>query len=145
MFKTMFFFSVQGSRHTWTLKKNIVLNMFLSCHSIIPPPCWLSCWLSCWLLCCCHVVVVVFVYFVATLPTPPPPPPSACRRHRHCHQPVWRLTPATQKPTAALPRCCKLSDGKLSGTKIQHGLRRPPNTNKNATTNQKHVGLTRKR
>jgi hypothetical protein len=34
---------------------------------------------------------------------------------------------------------------KKSGTKIHHGLRRPPNTNKNATTNQKHAGLMGKR
>ncbi len=83
--------TVQGSRHTWTLKKSQFHTQFLSHHSIIPPTCWLSCWLSCWLLCCCRVVVVVFVYFVAALPTLPPLPPSARCRRRHCHWLAWRL------------------------------------------------------
>ncbi len=74
---------------------------FLPLNSI-PPLCWLSCWLLCWFLCCCHVVVIVFVDFVAALPTPQPQPSA-----RHCHRCrwlAWRMTPATQMPTAA-PSC----------------------------------------
>jgi hypothetical protein len=39
----------------------------------------------------------------------------------------------------------ELSFRKKSGTNIHHGLRRLPNTNKNATPNQKHAGLMGKR
>jgi hypothetical protein len=77
-------------------------------------------------LCCCHVVVVVFVNFVAALPTPPPPPPpSAGMEVDACY------TNAISSP-ATLSR---IELRKKSGKKIQHGLKRPPNTNKNATTN----------
>ncbi len=34
------------------------------------------------------------------------------RRHRHRRRPAWRLTPATQTPSAAPPRCRELSYGK---------------------------------
>jgi hypothetical protein len=87
-------------------------------------------------LCCCHVVVVVFIYFVAALPTPLPPPlPSAGVKVDACYT----------NTDSSLTMSSQIERRKKSGTKTQHGLRRPPNTNKNTTTNQKHVGSTGKR
>jgi hypothetical protein len=119
--------TVQGSRHTWTLKKNIVSHKKISGRSIIPLSCWLSCWLLCWLLCCCHVVVVVFVYFVfvVTLPTLPPLPllaPCCCCHRRWL---VWRMTPATQTPIAAPPRQCMPSTGRWKPSHCWTGPYRP--------------------
>jgi hypothetical protein len=134
--------TVQGLRHTWTMKKNIVLYI-VSFSSLNYSPSVLAVFLVVVLVvmllsCCCHVVAVVFVYFVVLLPTPPPPQPLAPHCRRHCHLSVWRLT---------LSHCSghRIEQWKKSGIKIHHGLRRPPNTNKNATTNQKHMGLTGKR
>jgi hypothetical protein len=66
---------------------------------------------------------------------PPPPPPSAGVEVDACY------TNADSSPVTSLQNKRR----KKSGTKIQHGIRQPPNTNKNATTNQKHVGLMGKR
>ncbi len=79
------------------------------------------------LSCCCHVVVVVFVYFVAALPTPPPPPPPPSARRRRCHRCrlARRMTPATQTPTAAPPRRCKLSAGHWNPAHCWTGPSRP--------------------
>jgi hypothetical protein len=68
------------------------------------------------------------------LPLPPPPPligveVDAC------------YTNANSSPATLL----QIEQRKKSGTKIQHGLRWLPNTNKNAPTNQKHAGLMGKR
>jgi hypothetical protein len=83
--------TIQGSRHTRTLKKKTVSNIVSSPSlNSIPPPCWLSCCLPCWLLRCCHYVNIVFVYIVAALPTPQPPP--SARRCRRRHWLVRRMT-----------------------------------------------------
>jgi hypothetical protein len=92
-------------------------------------------------LCCCHVVVVVFIYFVAVLPTPPPPPPLPVG--------VDVDGDGAQDNQDGVGRylivwAIKLSDGKIRN-KDNHGLKWPPNTNKNTTTNQKHAGLMGKR
>ncbi len=117
-------------------KKHSFTHSFFPTAQLFPPPCWLSYWLLCWLLCCCGVVVVVFVYFAAALPTPLPLPPPAHHHRCHCHRHrlAWRLT---------LSHCLGhwIERQKKSGTKIHHGLRRLPNTNKNTTTYQNHVGL----
>jgi hypothetical protein len=68
----------------------------------------------------------------ANVSTPPLPPlPSVGVEVDACY------TNADSSPATLL----LIERKKKSGTKIHHGLRRPPNTNKNATTNQKHVGL----
>jgi hypothetical protein len=85
MFKTMFFFSVQGSRHTWT-QKNIVSNIV----SLLPlnyPPSVLAVLLVVVLVvvllsCCCHCLCllccrVANTATTATIGTPPPPPPPS--------------------------------------------------------------------
>ncbi len=134
--------TVQGSRHTWTLKKNIVSHIvsfpLLNYSPFVMAVLLVVVLIIVLLSCCCCVVVIVFIYFVATLPTPPPPPPLARRRCCHCHWSAWRLTSS---------HCLghQIEQRKKSGTKIHHSLRRPPNTNKNATTNHKHAGLTGKR
>jgi hypothetical protein len=84
-------------------------------------------------LLCCHVANTAAA---TTLGTPLPPPLlSAGVEVDACY------TNTDSSPATVL----LIERQKKSGTKIQHGLRRPPNTNKNATTNQKHVGLMGKR
>jgi hypothetical protein len=136
MFKTMFVFSVQGSRHIWTLIKNIVLNI-VSLPPLNHPPSvlvvvlvivLLSCCSRCLCLLCCHVANTAAATTIGTLP--PPPLLLAGVEVDACY------TNADSSPATLL----QIEQRKKSGTKIQHGLRRPPNTNKNATTNQKHTG-----
>jgi hypothetical protein len=145
MFKTMFFFSVQGLRHTWTLRKNIVSNI-VSLPPLNYPPSMLAVLLVVMLIvvllsCCCHCLFllccrVANTATTTTVGTPPlPPPPSAGVEVDACY------TNADSSPTTS----SRIERWKKSGTKIQHGLRRPPNTIKNATTNQKHAGLMGKR
>jgi hypothetical protein len=128
-----------------TKKKHSFTHSFFPATQLFPlrVGCLVGCRVGCCvvvdvLLCCCCVVVIVFIYFVAALPKPLPPPPSACRRCCHRHRLAWRLT---------LSHCLghRIERQKKSGTKIHHGLRRLPNTNKNATTNQKHAGSMGKR
>jgi hypothetical protein len=93
----------------------------------------LSCCCRCLCLLCCHVANTAAA---ATVGMPPPPPlPLAGVEVDACYMNA-NSSPATLS---------QIEQRKKSGKKIQHGLRRPPNTNKNATTNQKHAGLTGKR
>ncbi len=98
MFETMFFFSVQGSRHTWTLKKNIVSNI-VSLPPLNYPPSvlavllvvvlvvvLLSCCCRCLCLLCCHVANTPAATTIGTLlPPPPPPPPSVGKEDDACY------------------------------------------------------------
>jgi hypothetical protein len=93
----------------------------------------LSCCCRCLCLLCCCVANTATAATVSTLPLLPPP--LAGVEVDACY------TNANSSPATLL----QIEQWKKSGTNIQHGLRRLPNTNKNATTNQKHVGLTRKR
>jgi hypothetical protein len=93
----------------------------------------LSCCCCCLCLLCCRIANTAAAATVGTLP--PLPPPSAGVEVDACY------TNANSSPATLL----QIERWKKSGTKIQHGLRWPPNTNKNATTNQKHAGLTGKR
>ncbi len=128
-----------GMHHTtWTLKKHSFTHSFFPAAQLFPlrVGCHVGCPVG-----CCVVVVFLSLFLFTLLPR--------CQ-HRHCRH-CWHAAAAA----TAIGRCggwcyfivwaIGLSDGKKSGTKIQHGLRRLPNTNKNATTNQKHVGLTGKR
>jgi hypothetical protein len=93
----------------------------------------LTCCCCCLRLLCCPVANTAAA---ATVGTPPLPPlPSAGVEVDACY------TNADSSPATS----SRIERQKKSGTKIQHGLRRPPNTNKNATTNQKHAGSTGKR
>jgi hypothetical protein len=84
-------------------------------------------------LLCCRVANTAAAAIVGT--PPPPPPLSAGMEVDACYM------SANSSPTTL----SQIERWKKSGTKIQHGLRRLPNTNKNATTNQKHAGLMVKR
>ncbi len=145
LYSKLCFFSVQGPRHTWTLKKNIVSNIG-SLPPLNYPPSMLavllvvvlvvvllSCCCCCLcLLCCC----IANTAAATTAGTPPPPAPSSAGMEVDaCY------TNADSSPAMS----SRIERRKKSGTKIQHGLRQPPNTNKNATTNQKHAGSTGKR
>jgi hypothetical protein len=93
----------------------------------------LSCCCRCLCLLCCRVANTAAA---ATIGTPPPPPPPSASVEIDAYYTNADSSPATSS---------QIEQRKKLGTKIQHGLRRPPNTNKNATTNQKHVGLAGKR
>jgi hypothetical protein len=93
----------------------------------------LSCCYHCLCLLCCHVTNTATA---ATIGTPPPPPLLLVGVEVDAY-----YTKDDSSPTTLL----RIERWKKSGTKIHHGLRRLPNTNKNATTNKKHAGLTGKR
>jgi hypothetical protein len=93
----------------------------------------LSCCCRCLRLLCCRVANTTTTATVGM--PPPPPPPLAGVEVDACY------TNADSSPATST----RIEQRKKSGTKIQHGLRRLPNTNKNAATNQKHVGLMGKR
>jgi hypothetical protein len=93
--------------------------------------------LSC--CCCCHCLLCCCIANTAattTVGTPPQlPPPAAGVEVNACY------TNANSSPA----RSSQIEGWKKTGTKIQNGLRRPPKTNKNTTTNQKRAGLAGKR
>ncbi len=105
--------TVQGSRHAWTLKKNIVSNI-VSFPPLNYSPSVLT--VLCCVGCCVAVMLLLLSLFtlLMALPTPSPPPPSACCRRRHCRWFASRMSPATQTPTAAQSRWRKLSAGRWS-------------------------------
>ncbi len=94
--------TVQGSRHTWTLKKNIVLNI-VSLPPLNYPPSMLavllavvlvvmllSCCCCCLYLLCCCVANTAVAATVGTPPPPPPlPPPSVGEQDDPCWQQGW--------------------------------------------------------
>jgi hypothetical protein len=93
----------------------------------------LSCCCHCLWLLCCHVANTAAA---ATVNTPPPPPPPLVGVEVDTCYMNADSSPATLS---------QIERQKKSGTKIHHGLRRLPNTKKNRTTNQKHLGLMGKR
>ncbi len=139
------FFLCPGVETYLDTKKNIVSNI------VSPPPLnyppsmlavflvvvlvvvLLSCCSCCLCLLCCRVANTTAAAIVG-MPLPPPPP-SGGMEVDACY------TNANSSPATS----SQIEQWKKSGTKIQHGLRRLPNTNKNATTNQKHASLTGKR
>jgi hypothetical protein len=93
----------------------------------------LSCCCCCLCLLCCRIANTAVAATVGMPPLLPLPSVGV--------EVDARYTNANSSPTML----SQIEQWKKSGTKIHHGLRRPPNTNKNATTNQKHAGLMGKR
>jgi hypothetical protein len=93
----------------------------------------LSCCCGCLCLLCCRVTNTTAT---ATIGTPPPPPPPLAG---------VEVNPCYTNADSSLATSSRIERQKKSGIKILHGLRRLPITNKNATTNQKHAGLTGKK
>ncbi len=95
--------TVQGSRHTWTLKKNIV-SIIVSLPPLNYPPSMLDVLLvvvlvvvllscCCLHLLCCHIANTAPAATVGTpLPPPPPPPPSVGKQDDTCWQQGWRVS-----------------------------------------------------
>jgi hypothetical protein len=93
----------------------------------------LSCCCCCLCLLCCRLANTAAAATVGT--PPPPPPPTVGVEVDACY------TNANSNPTTL----SGIEGQKKLRTKIHHGLRQPSNTNKKATINQKHAGLTVKR
>jgi hypothetical protein len=115
--------TVQGSTHSWTLKKKHSFE-----HSFSPPtqlsPLRIGCLVGC-RVGCCVVVMVLLLSFFTLLPHCQhrlPPPPSARHHRRHCRWLARRMTPATQMPTAARRRNGNEGGGQLKAEATKRAI-----------------------